>query len=145
MIKFGKLPNVKPNDLRTEWLVAPVVVEHDSGILTKTNWRTQLAYLSHATHLVVRFGTDEQWFDVTIVPPEFESLIEHLIERLKDRDCLNEEMYETLRDEAIQNLWDAMPIPERIKCCKGHLSIFAARRGEVPIEIYQRLDYRVKD
>lgn len=70
----------------------------------------------------------------------------NLVKALEDYPVLNEERFAELELEEAQFIWDNNSLDDRINICReAGISIFAARRDDVPIDYYSRNSFRVID
>lgn len=122
---------------RQDWLVAPVIQTRDSGCLEQSNFNSALEILGgeQVDRVEVhRFGHwGPGWFEIILVSPELAEQVEGIEARLEDYPVLDEDDWSNREWEAAINWWNDCGLRERIRICdKYRVSIFAARRDEIP-------------
>ncbi len=123
------------------WLVVPVIRTRDSGPLAESNFETALQSLGGESDNVEvhRFGHwGPGWFEIIIVKPESEqaAIAVDLENALADYPVLDDADYSEREWNEIQQAWDTMDVRERAPICAKHgISIFAARRDEIPQDL----------
>lgn len=136
-------------DEHNDWIVAPVIRNRDSGILTESNWECQLdtLELAQAEYEIHRFGHwAHGWFDIALVHPDHAEVVEEIENRLVDYPVLNEDHYSRAEFEAIQDYWENMRLRERVELChENAVSIFSARHDTAPEGCYERIQYWVNE
>jgi len=121
-----------------EWYVIPAARNRDSGPLEESNFQTALQAVGGegADVQVHRFGHWAcGWFEIVIVRPATAAAerAAELEARLEDYPVLDEEDYSRREYERAAEYWVGMGIRERAEwCARYDVSIFAARRGEIP-------------
>ena len=128
-------------DDRQDWLVLPVLRTRDSGTLDESNYETAEKMLSEAdpdgdTWENHRFNHwNPGWFDILIVKPNTDAhrVGEEIEKRLEGYPILDEEDHSEREYKAACKAWKYTHRLERIAICARHkVSIFAARRNEIP-------------
>ena len=128
-------------DDRQDWLVLPVSRNRDSGEVSNSNFESAEKLLSKAdaegetweTHRFGHWGPG--WYEIIIVKPGTASdSVAKLIERrFDDYPVLDENDYSKRDWEAACEAWENTDKRNRIQICARHkVSIFAARRNEIP-------------
>ena len=134
---------------RSDWLVAPVIRNRDSGIMTQSNWECQLDALALAMteYEVHSFGHwANGWFEIVLVHPDHADVVEELEASLADYPILSEAHYSNAEWEAVYRYWENMRLRERIRLCNDEgASIFSARHDEVPVGCYERIKYWINE
>ena len=123
---------------RSAWLVLPVVQTRDSGPLDRSNFRSAVRELGGEgedveVHRFGHWGPD--WFEIVIVRPGTAAATKagEIADALEDYPIVDEDDYSTLEYETASAYWEGMSVRERIDwCARFRVSIFAARRAEVP-------------
>ena len=137
---------------RQDWLVVPVTQTRDSGVLDRSNFRSYLKALGGESDTVEvhRFSHwGPGWFEIIIIDPTDTAKVEtaqEIADALEDYPIVDEDNYSELEYEGACNYWAQMPIRERVQYIqeardrtRGHMSIFAARRDELPEDPAGRL------
>lgn len=128
---------------RQTWRVMPAGVNRDSDVLTRSNWRVMVARLAAVDptgeHLETnRFGNWAcGWLEIMIVNPDAPDNViaeaGEIAAALETYPVLSEADYGTLEYETACATWASMGTRDRIRvCAKFRVSIFAARRDELP-------------
>lgn len=74
-------------------------------------------------------------------PAELIEIVEQVKDDLDNYCIFNEDRYYEMRWEANSEFWNQMSVKERVYYCqRAHVSIFAARRDELPEEVECLLD-----
>ena len=127
-------------------LVAPVSRSRDSGPLDKSNFKEALRVLGGESDTVQihRFGHWAcGWYELLLIDPsdmERVAIGEEIERRLENYPVLNEEDYSQRETDGAQSLWDSLSLHERIDVCeRTGVSVFAARRGDMPMEAWEEL------
>lgn len=128
---------------RQTWRVMPAGVNRDSDVLTRSNWRAMVASLvavdpsgeHHETHRFGHWGCG--WLEIMIVnpdaPPAVVDAAGEIAAALESYPVLSDDDYGTLEYETACETWAHMGTRERIRtCARFRVSIFAARRDELP-------------
>lgn len=114
----------------------------DSGILAESNWHAVIASLEaidpdgehHETHSFGHWACG--WIEIVIVDPEHEDLATDAGEiacALANYPVLDDDDYSRREMEEADAAWRWLDMRDRIRTCARHgVSIFAARRDEVP-------------
>ena len=141
---------------REDWIVAPVTQTRDSGRLERSNFRVVLSDLGGESETVEvhRFGHwGSGWYEIIICAPDSPaaSACVEWEESLADYPVASDEDYSTLEHEEISEQWgdDARTrgriikdynrrYPEPHLACY-RVSLFAARRDEIPDRVYEYL------
>ncbi len=138
-----------PLEDRDHWLVAPVIRNRDSGVLTKSNWECQidtlkLAEAEYETHSFGHWANG--WFELVLVHPDHVAAVAEIEESLFDYPILDEVHYSCTEWEAVHEYWGRMRLKDRVDLCQREgVSIFAARYDSVPSECYERIQYWVNE
>ena len=131
---------------RDDWIVGPVSHYRDSDLVAESNWDYAVKELGGESETVeiVRFGSSmvgwTEW--ILIDPSNTEALAkaEEMAERLADYPLLDEDDYGNREHEAVCEQWEGADTRERMEYCREcAVSVFAARRDEVPSAVYNRL------
>lgn len=126
---------------REEWLVGPCSRTRDSDTLTESNFASLLEILGKTdpegdNWEVHRFGHwGPGWFEIVLIKPETPAAerAEEVTRALEDYPVLNEDDYSIREFEAACEAWGHTSIADRIEVCAKHgVSVFAARRNEIP-------------
>ncbi len=128
---------------RQDWVLAPVVQNRDSGCLAKSNFAVVLEDLGGESDTVEvhRFGHwGPGWYEIILCHPSLNEEIESW-EGFFETDCVAcSEHYSNLQWETAHEYWGFMTTHDRIELCAEHgVSIFAARRDEIPHDDNGRL------
>lgn len=123
---------------RQDWLVLPVTQTRDSSALEQSNFAVALKELggegdSVEVHRFNHWGPG--WFEIILVAPgSGEALIAEDIERaLANYPVLDDMDYSERESERAAECWGAFSLRQRIETCRRFdVSIFAARRDEIP-------------
>lgn len=147
-------PNGLALEDRQEWLVIEAIGRdrdtegsgHYDTVLTDSNWHTALKMLrKHSRAFEIhRFGHWAcGWFEIIIVKPgtKAEAIGREIEEALANYPILDESDHSEREYEAAADVWRTSDVRERcgyIKRCGAdpEVSIFAARRDELPEGIY---------
>ena len=140
---------------RQDWIVAPVGQNRDSGCLERSNWRIVLGTLTDADpdgedHEDHRFGHWAcGWFEIIIARPgsRCADILEDWERALADYPVADEMDWSMLQSDEASEYWERMGLSERIEICdRFDVSIFAARRDEIPRDDTGALeDYLTED
>lgn len=128
---------------RQTWRVMPAGVNRDSGTLDRSNWRVMVANLAavdpggehHETHRFGHWGCG--WLEIMIVNPEAPPAVVdaagEIAAALESYPVLSDSDFSELEYETACATWANMDTRDRIRvCAKFRVSIFAARRDELP-------------
>jgi hypothetical protein len=122
-----------------DWYVAPVMQTRDSDPLAESNFAQCLEALGGESDSVQvhRFGHwGPGWFEILVVDPKDATACQALAEiscSLSDYPILDEEDYSAREYERASEYWSHCGIRERMRWCAEYdVSIFAARRDEIP-------------
>lgn len=132
---------------KQDWLVIEAIGrDRDSGVLATSNWESALKCLrKHSRAFEVhRFGHWAcGWLEIVIVKPgsKAEDIGREIEKALENYPILNEMDHSEREYEAASELWAHSSVKERLgyieRCgADPNVSIFAARRDELPIGIY---------
>jgi hypothetical protein len=128
------------------WLVAPVGQTRDSGCLEKSNFRCTLAALGGESDTVEvhRFGHwGPGWFEIIIIDPADAARVaiaEDIERALADYPVVDEEDFSNLEWETAAEYWASCGVRQRVEYCqRARVSVFAARREELPADDCGRL------
>lgn len=126
---------------RDNWLVLPVIQTRDSGPLYRSNFEVAQRSLAEVDpeendHECHRFGHwGPGWFEILIVRPDTAAAADaaEMESALADYPVLDEMSLSELElDEAIET-WQNASMNYRVEMCRrAGVSIFAARRNELP-------------
>jgi hypothetical protein len=134
---------------RNDWLVAPVIRNRDSGILTESNWECQLDSLELVTaeYEIHSFGHwANGWFEIVLVHPDYEDVLEEVEAALIDYPILDETHYANLEWDIVHEYWNKMRLKDRIALCRSEgASIFSARHDLAPAKCFERIQYWVNE
>jgi hypothetical protein len=135
---------------RQNWLVAPVTINRDSDLLEESNWNVVVKDL--------RLSDDNQeesdveihrfrhwacgWFEICLVRPgsKAEEKAREWESALAEYPIACENDYSERENEAVCKYWAECSIKERmaiIKDSRSEVSIFAARRKDLPCDLYE--------
>lgn len=126
---------------RQSWKVLPVTQTRDSGVLERSNFRTALASLRTADpngdgFEVHRFGHwGPGWIEIIIIDPEGPAASEAavVVASFESYPVLSDDDYSELEWSEASEAWRNMSTRDRIHACARYrVSIFAARRDDVP-------------
>ncbi len=124
-----------------DWLVVPVVQTRDSGPLSQSNYAVALRELdaidpNHKDHVDHRFAHwGPGWFEIIIEKPGPPCAVaaKEMESALADYPVLDESDYSEREYEEACSAWEWTDRRDRIAICAKHgVSIFAARRDEIP-------------
>ena len=119
-----------------EWLVVPVGRSRDSGVRSESNFEVALRILGGESETVEvhRFGHwGPGWFEIIIVHPSREDEVQEIEDSLENYSLLDDMDYSEREYDRACEVWSRMRLKDRIKACaRYHVSIFAARRDEIP-------------
>jgi hypothetical protein len=130
------------------WLVAPVGLNRDSKALERSNWAVVTADIhsvpcSHADTEIHRFGHWAcGWFEIMLIRPGTPAAdcAEAWENALSDYPVASDEHYSELESREVYECWSRMSLKDRVyECQRARVSVFAARRDEVPERVYERL------
>lgn len=128
---------------RADWLVSPIGVNRDSGLLATCNWQAQCAALE-------ALGDDEienweghdfghwacGWYRVIIVRPgsKAHKAVAEMACALESYPILSESAYSEAQATAREETWAGLSVRDRVELIKrvDNVSILAARRNTVP-------------
>ena len=123
---------------RQDWLVVPCGRNRDSGPLEESNFHVALEHLGGESDDVEvhRFGHwGVGWFEILLVRPDSHTarLAEEIESALAEYGVLDETDFSQRETECAAESWQALNLRDRITQCKRDgVSIFAARRDELP-------------
>lgn len=127
---------------RLDWFVAPVSQTRDSDALTESNFACALRALGGESETVEvhRFGHwGPGWFEIILIDPTDDARVavaEDLAARLADYPVVNEDDFSRREYDRACDWWARCGTRERIRiCAKYRVSIFAARRDEIPEDV----------
>lgn len=123
-------------DDQQDWFVVPVGQNRDSGCLARSNFEVAVKLLGGESETVEvhRFGHwANGWFEIIIVHPSLEGQVLDIEGTLESYPILDDEHYNNLEYETACTYWEHASTKERIYWCnRFRVSIFAARRDEIP-------------
>lgn len=128
------------------WLVAPCGRNRDSGTLTESNFETLLRLLravdpdreDHAVHGFNHWGPG--WFEIILVRPgsPAATVADEAEASLEDYPVLDDEDHSRREWEGACDYWQHAGLRDRIEACsRSRVSIFAARRDDMPEDCYE--------
>ena len=127
-------------DERQDWFVLPVGINRDSNTLAHANWESVIKHLGGESETleVHRFGHWAcGWFEIALLHPDREDEGDEIEKCLEDYPVFDEDLYSELEYEACCNYWRACSLHEKIEICfDNDVSIFSARREDLPSEVY---------
>lgn len=133
-------------DERQDWLVLGVIRTRDSDCLDESNFATALQMLGGESDTVEvhRFGHwGPGWYEIILIAPDSaaETIGAEVEERLDSYSILNDTDLAEREYDAAALLWEHANVRERLeyidRCgADPRVSIFAARRAELPEGIY---------
>lgn len=128
---------------RQDWRVLPAMLTRDSGVLARSNFRvacTSLATVDpdgehHERHTFGHWGPG--WIEIIVVNPNAPDAViteaGGIAASLESYPVLSESDYSELEWATAADTWCGMSTRERIEvCARYRVSIFAARRDDVP-------------
>lgn len=122
---------------RRNWIVVPVCRTRDTGPREDSNFETALKILGGEGDRVEvhRFGHwGPGWFEIILAHPRLVYQVEELQRSLEEYAFLDETDYSKREWEAAHEYWEGMGTRERMEwCARYDVSVFAARRDEVPM------------
>jgi hypothetical protein len=131
-------------DDQQHWKVLPVGRNRDSGILAESNFETAVSMLpedGHEVHSFNHWGCG--WFEIILIDPdncEAMRIAGEITSAIEVYPVLDEEDYSRREWEAAQEAWEYMALRDRIETATdAGLSMFAARRDDVPSECIEAL------
>lgn len=125
----------------SDWLVAPVIQTRDSGPLEQSNFAVFLDGIGGESDTVQvhRFGHwGPGWFEIIVIDPadtERVQAAEEMEAALENYPILDDEDHSNREFEAACECWESMSVRDRVRWIQNHerhVSIFAARRAELP-------------
>ena len=128
---------------RQDWYVLGSVGQtRDSGVLERSNFRVavrSLAAIAPEGYEVHRFGHwGPGWFEIILIDPNNAAAVkdaEEMACALSEYPVLCESDWSKLEYETATAAWSCMGTRERIEVCRRYrVSIFAARRDDVPAD-----------
>lgn len=128
---------------RDEWLVAPVGQSRDSDLVEQSNFAALLKELGGESETceVLRCGHwAVGWTEIILAHPDHVvrrqpvgAFFDLVGARLKECPLLDDDDHSDREWEACCEFWEGLSLNERIRyCARGKVSIFAARREEMP-------------
>ena len=142
---FDNADNYEGKDL-SSLLVVPVSRARDSGPLDESNFEEALRLLGgeSATVQVHRFGHWAcGWYELLLVDPADAVAVKvggEIESRLEDYPVLDEEDFSQREWNEAEESWGFLSLADRIDLCnRVGVSIFAARRQEMPGEAWEEL------
>lgn len=133
---------------RQNWLVAPTGRNRDSEICTRSNFRVMKQMLEEIDeeendHEIHRFGHwGPGWFEIILIRPETPAskTAQEAEDALAYYPILSDDDYSELEAEEKACYWEQMNLKERIELCnQAGVSIFAARRDEIPNDVFDHI------
>jgi len=130
---------------RQNWFVAPVCRTRDSGPLDQSNFESLTRDLEgngvkeNDGFEIYRFGHwGPGWFEVVLIDPANEKAVAIAAsaeDALENYPILDESDYSERQWNEAMEAWENLSMRERIElCARNHVSIFAARRNDIPHE-----------
>lgn len=139
-------------DDRQDWLVAPVSVNRDSDCLTRSNWAVVTSELEACSGETSQDEPDCEvhefghwacgWFKIALVRPGSKAaeVAEQWESALADYPVASDEHFSELETNEACEYWAGMSLRERVRLCQSaHVSVFAARRDDVPEGVWELL------
>jgi len=123
---------------RQDWFVLPVMQTRDSNALDESNFATALERLGGESDAVEvhRFNHwGPGWFEIILAAPGTPeaSIAEDIDRALADYPVLDEMDYSEREFERAAECWERFSLRQRMEAChRFRVSIFAARRDEIP-------------
>lgn len=123
---------------RQHWFVLPLIQARDSDALEESNFAVALQRLGGESDTVEvhRFGHwGPGWFEIILVAPNTPqaSIAEDIDRALANYPVLDDMDYSEREFEKAAECWERFSLRDRIETCRRFdVSIFAARRDEVP-------------
>jgi len=118
---------------RQDWLVASVSRNRDSGVLDNSNFTIALKWLGGESDTVEvhRFRHWAcGWYEIILLHPSKTEALRRIEDALENHPVLDEDHHAQAEHDAIEEVWSAMSLRERITfATQNGRSIFAARRG----------------
>lgn len=126
---------------RQNWRVL-ISRNRDSDILGESNWHTVVKLIEaadpdgehHETHSFGHWACG--WIEILIIDPDHDAAMAvagEIVCALAGYPVLDEEDYSEREAEEADRYWSSLDTHERIRICdRNGVSIFAARRDEVP-------------
>lgn len=133
---------------RQHWLVAPCGTNRDADALTRANFDALRECLAEVDptgddHEIYRFGHwANGWFELVLVRPGSAAAAEaeSCEAALADYPVLSENLFSDYENEETMQAWRHARLKERIEwCSRAGVSIFAARRDDMPAECFQEV------
>lgn len=124
---------------RGNWIVVPVLRTRDSGVRADSNFETALKILGYTdgnedrveVHSFNHWGPG--WFEIILVHPRLVYQVEELQRTLDTCAILDETDYSEREHAAASKYWESCNTGERMYWCQRYrVSVFAARRDEIP-------------
>lgn len=130
----------------SEWFVAPVTRNRDSGTLEQSNWDVFLREMGGESDTVQvhRFGHWAcGWFEVIVIDPADTAAVLSALQMqtaLEDYPILDDDHFSEAELNAAIEYWQRMSVSERVSYLqRADQCIFAARRAELPDDDNGRL------
>lgn len=123
------------------FLIAPVSQTRDSGCLERSNWTVVtsavLAVSTHEQTAIHRFGHWAcGWYELLLIHPDDEAALREAEEfeaALENYPVADDEHLSALEWQEACDYWERASVRERVElCAAADISIFAARRDELP-------------
>jgi hypothetical protein len=123
--------------------VAPVSISRDAGLLTQSNWAVVseeiLRNCYHEESEVHRFGHWAcGWYEILLIHPEDKEALkiaDNWASHLADYPVACDESYSRLQLKTAADNWERFSLSQRMETCiKFDISVFAARRDEIPTD-----------
>ncbi len=135
---------------RQGWLVCAVSQSRDSGTLDQSNFASHEAALKdvdpdgddHETHRFGHWGPG--WFEIILVRAKStaHTTAEDIASALSDYPVLDDEDFSEREYEEACEAWLCTNLGDRVDICRDHsISIFAARRDEIPQDLAHYEDF----
>ena len=132
-----------------DWLVGPVGQNRDSGCLEQSNFQSMVKALEEVDESgedfeIHRFGHwANGWFEIILIRPETKAAecAEEIENALENYPVLDDSDFSEREWEEKSEYWQLCSLSERISLCKeAKVSIFAARRDEIPQGVDQYIE-----
>lgn len=129
-----------------DWLVAPCSTNRDADCLQRANWIAQHAQIKDQPEtdwLEASFNHWAcGWVECCLVRPgtKAHEIAAEIACALADYPVVSESIWSDLEFSELCDYWSHMRLKERVQYCqRAGVSVFAARRDEVPERVYELL------
>jgi len=123
--------------------VAPVSISRDADLLTQSNWTVVseeiLRNCYHEESDIHRFGHWAcGWYEILLIHPEDKEALQiadKWAAHLADYPVACDEHFSRLEEESAADNWERFSLSQRMETCiRFDISVFAARRDEIPTD-----------